>query len=116
MEEILEIINRGNGVLGSAILGGDGKVVAANFRECIKVEEIARFAQTVGTACEQALSAGGRGNLRRATLDGPAGRLLIYGLQEGFLAILADRAANVGLLRLSVERAVAGAASTERAA
>ncbi len=106
MEEILEIINRVQGVMGSAVLTSDGNAIAADFREGIRMDGVLSSIAQVGAACERATGSAGRGAFYRATVSGDAGRLLIYGIQGGFLAVFADRSANIGLLRLSIERAV----------
>jgi predicted regulator of Ras-like GTPase activity (Roadblock/LC7/MglB family) len=111
MEQVLELINRGDGVLGSAILSGDGSVKASNFRDNISVDQAIHLAQMAGKACEQAISSAGRGAFFRATITGSEGYLLIYGLQSGYLAVFSGRHTNIGLLRLMIERAVSQAQS-----
>lgn len=106
MGGLLESINQISGVLGSAILEKDGSVREMNFAEGISSSQLLWFSEKAHSICGLISNSLGSGEVQRITLDGTLARLLVYELLDGIALVFTEKNANIGLLRLNLERLI----------
>ena len=106
MREILEKINRGAGVRGSAVIAKDGVVVAAALREGLDGERVGAVASALWAGAGKTAREMGWPGARQVVLTGREGRMILADGDRVMLVALAGREANLGLLLVDVGEAV----------
>jgi len=107
LEDALEALVTTRGVLGAVVATEDGFVLAARLAGDQDGEALAATAAAIGRSAGAALARLGRGKLQMAMLEASRFRLLVRAALEGYLLVVAEPEANVGLMLSEMEAAAA---------
>jgi predicted regulator of Ras-like GTPase activity (Roadblock/LC7/MglB family) len=106
-EGVLALLTRQRGVRASLVVSeSDGLVVDANLRFGEEGERIAALAASVYRKARRSASAARLGAVTFLQLDAESGRICAIGRGDLVLVVLADAAANVGLIRVELLKAL----------
>ena len=101
----LEALGRIRGVLGAMVVGeSDGLVVDAILQGGVRGEIIAALAASLYRRARLATGAAGLGSSGFLTLDAEQGRVCAAGAGDLVIVVIAESAANVGLIRIEMLR------------
>jgi len=112
MKEVLNNLNKVDGVRGSLIVGRDGLVVLSEFAEDMEENTIAAFASSVVSALENALEKMKRGTLTRFLITGEKGRVVLESAGNAILIVMLDSDSNLGLALLEIKNAAGSIQAT----
>lgn len=97
---VLTTLTRHRGVVGSMVVGeSDGIIVEAALHVGVAGDVVAALAASLYRKARRSSSAAGFGAVGFLTLEAEHGRLCVIGRGGLVLVAVADRSANVGLLR-----------------
>ena len=105
MQKALETINRTKGVLGSAVVGNDGILIAAETADPAMVDLVSALAATLADTGKRITEACGAGDLGQVLLEGETGKVLVLAVPLGWLVVLTSAQVNVGLVRVEMRQA-----------
>jgi predicted regulator of Ras-like GTPase activity (Roadblock/LC7/MglB family) len=95
-------------VRGGLIVAPDGFLIAAELPGGIETDALAALTATLGRELELGAGRLDQGTFDTAVLSAADGTLVLGGSPVGFLAVVADRDADVGLIRVEMKRALEG--------
>jgi len=113
LDESLDALTRTEGVLGAVLATEDGFLLAARVSPGQDREGLAAAAAAIGRVTNDTLRRLGRGDLEVATLEASKLTFLVQRVSVGFLLVVADPGADVGVIATEMSRA---AVPLERAA
>ena len=103
---ILDALTRQRGVRASLVVGADdGMTIDANMQIGQENTRIAALAASLYTKARRSAAAAGLGGTGFMQLEAEDGRICIIGGAQVVLVVVADRDANVGLIRVEMLRA-----------
>lgn len=105
MYEILEELNKTQGITGSMIVGQDGIVIAADLRSGIQDETIGAMASAIATSVQKSLDKIKLTPFRQVTVEASQGKLFLTDVGIGTLVVTAESQVNLGLVRLEIKNA-----------
>jgi len=105
IHKALETINRTKGVLGSAVVGSDGIVIAAEMADPGRTDLISALAASLADTGARVSEACGTGAVEQILLEGESGKVLILQINLGTLVVLTAANVNVGLVRVEMRQA-----------
>jgi predicted regulator of Ras-like GTPase activity (Roadblock/LC7/MglB family) len=104
--DVLDAMTKQRGVRASLIVGAtDGMTVDANTQIGSEVTRVAALAASLYHKARKSAAAAGLGATGFMQLEAEAGRICIIGGDELVLVVVAEREANVGLIRVEMLRA-----------
>jgi predicted regulator of Ras-like GTPase activity (Roadblock/LC7/MglB family) len=104
---ILDALTRQRGVLASLVVGeGDGMIVDSNLQVGQEGDRVAALAASLYRKARLASRAAGLGAAAFMQLEAERGRICACGRNELVLVVVAESAANVGLIRLEMLKAL----------
>ena len=104
--DVLDAMTKQRGVLASLIVGAtDGIAVDANTQIGAEVNRVAALAASLYRKARKSATAAGLGATGFMQLEAEGGRICIIGGDELVLIVVAEREANVGLIRVEMLRA-----------
>ena len=106
VRRILEGLGRVAGVRGGIIVAPDGFLIAAALGGGLETEALAALTATLGRELELGAGRLNQGTFDTAVFTAADGTLVLGGSPVGFLAVVATRAADVGLIRAEMKRAL----------
>ena len=106
IDRVLLELNKTEGIKGSMVVGKDGLVIASQLPGNIDAELVGAMASAAFGAAERTASEIGMGNLEQTMIEGEHGKILMVDAGEGILAILTESKVNLGLIRITMKRAV----------
>ena len=103
---VLDALTRQRGVRGSLVVSsGDGIIVDSNLQFGQDGDRVAALAASLYRKARKSSEAAGLGGTGFMQLEAESGRLCVIGGDEIILVVVAERAANVGLIRVEMLRA-----------
>lgn len=105
MQKSLETINRTRGVLGSALVGNDGILIAAEMTDPQMADLISALAASLADMSGKLADACGSGAVGQILLEGETGKVLVLSVSLGWLVVLTTANVNVGLVRVEMRQA-----------
>lgn len=91
---------------GGLIVAPDGFLIAAELPDGIEVEALAALTATLGRELELGAGRLDRGAFDTALISAPEGGILLGASPVGFLSVLVEPEADVGLIRAEMKRAL----------
>ncbi len=113
LDESLEALTKAQGVLAGVLATEDGFLLAARVSAGQDRDGLAAAAATMGRVANEMLGRLGRGALEVAALEASKAMFLVRRVSVGFLLVVAEPTADVGVVATEMGRA---AALLERAA
>ncbi len=104
MQEILERINSIKGVRGSAIVGSDGIEILSLFRAPLQSDLISALIVSVQQLANKIVLSAECGSLAQTIVEATEGKIVIQTVDLGFLVVLADNQANLGMIRVEIQQ------------
>jgi predicted regulator of Ras-like GTPase activity (Roadblock/LC7/MglB family) len=102
----VERLSRVGGVLGALVVDAEAAVpVAAVLSEGVNGAAVAALAASLYRRMRQACDTAGAGGLHTLQLEAEHGQVVVVGAGEVILVAVAERAAQVGLVRVEALRA-----------
>lgn len=114
MRAVLEELTATEGVLGSALVGLDGIVIADNFVIEVNLEKLAALLSQIYNTLERAFGDLRQGTVGRAWFETDRHSFLVQAVPAGLLVAVARQNAPVGLIRLAIRRAVLQLETSEK--
>jgi uncharacterized protein len=105
MYQILEDLNKTNGINGSLIVGRDGIVIAADLKSNYQDEAVGASAASIVDTVKKSMERLSNENLKQITVEASKGKLFLTDVGIGILAVTTDPQVNVGLVRLEIKNA-----------
>ncbi len=105
MYQILEELNKTNGINGSMIVGKDGIVIAADLKDNLQDEAVGASAASIVDIVKKSMERLSNENLKQITVEASKGKLFLTEVGIGILAVTTDPQVNVGLVRLEIKNA-----------
>ncbi len=105
MQKALETINRTRGVLGSALVGNDGILIAAEMTDSQTADLVSALAASLADMGGKLGDACGAGTVGQILLEGESGKVLVLAVPLGWLVVLTAASVNVGLVRVEMRQA-----------
>ncbi|QQS04630.1 MAG: roadblock/LC7 domain-containing protein [Fibrobacterota bacterium] len=105
MHKALETINRTRGVLGSALVGTDGILIAAEMTDPQLADLVSALAASLADMGAKLAEASGAGAIGQILLEGDTGKVLVLGVPLGWLVVFTSATVNVGLVRVEMRQA-----------
>jgi len=106
MYQILEELNKTNGITGSMIVGNDGIVIAADLDTSLEEETIGALAASITSNIQKSMDRLQQASLKQVTIEAESGKLFLAGGKVGILVVTAQQKVNIGLIRLEIKNAV----------
>jgi len=106
MERTLSEINKTPDVVGSCIVAEDGILVASDFNSEIDSEVIGALVSSVIRAAKLAIQKMDYGDIRSFMLEAKKIKLFFAKTRVGYLVVITNADANLGLIRVEVKNAV----------
>jgi predicted regulator of Ras-like GTPase activity (Roadblock/LC7/MglB family) len=106
VRRILGALVRRKGAHGGLIVAPDGFLIAADLADGIEVEALAALTATLGRELELGAGRLERGAFATALISAAEGGILLGASPVGFLAVLVEPGADVGLIRAEMKRAL----------
>ena len=104
--EVLDRLSRVSGVLGALIVETDAGVpIKAELTEGVEGGAVAALAASLYRRASRAAENAELGGLATVQLEGEAGHVIVAEAGELLVVVVADRAAQLGLVRLEAHRA-----------
>ena len=107
MNESLGALRRIQGVHGAAIVSRDGQVIESSLGKGAEQEVTGSLAAAIFGAVGQALERLDLGDLSNCIFEGQHGAVHMLGSGDHVLLVVTAKQANVGLVRLGLQRAAA---------
>ncbi|MCK6472519.1 MAG: roadblock/LC7 domain-containing protein [Planctomycetes bacterium] len=114
MQSILAKLNKTQGVRGSMVVNRDGIVVAADFSVDLDETGIGAVASSILAALEGAVKRIKIGKLKRFVITGNENKVAMVDTGPTILLVILDREANMGLLNVELNEAVAEVAANAK--
>lgn len=109
--QMLETLTRQRGVMASLVVGeSDGMIVDSHLQVGQEGDRVAALAASLFRKTRLAAQAAGLGGATFMQLEAERGRLCACGQNDLVLVVVAEAAANVGLIRVEMLRALGGLA------
>jgi len=105
--EILNRLNKIEGVNGSLLIGKDGIVVAADLGTETDENAVAAVGSQILSSLQGALNRMGMGDFRRFIITGSNGKVIMADASSVLLILLLDLDTNIGLAGVEVRQAIA---------
>ena len=105
MYEILEELNKTQGITGSMVVGQDGIVIAADLHSGIQDETIGAMASAIATSVHKSLEKIKLTPFRQVTVEAGQGKLFLTDVGIGTLVVTTEPQVNLGLVRLEIKNA-----------
>lgn len=106
MERILGELNKTPDVVGSCIVAEDGILVASDFTSEIDEEVTGALISSVIRASQSALKKLEYGDIRNFMLEADKNKLFFGRCKFGFVVVITNADANLGLVRVEIKNAV----------
>jgi len=106
IREVLAELTATEGVVGSALVGLDGILVADNFVVDANLEKITALMASVFNNLEKVFGDLKQGPVEQAWLETDRHNFLLQPTPVGLIVTVANRDAPIGLVRLAVRRAL----------
>lgn len=107
MQDILNQLNKTQGVQGSLVVNKDGIVVASEFGIDADETEIGAVASSILSALEGAIKHVKIGKLKRYVVTGSDCKIVIVQTDPALLLVLVDREVNLGMINVEIQSAMA---------
>jgi len=105
MFEILEELNKTQGITGSMIVGSDGIVIAADLHPELQDDTLGAMASSIVSTVRKTLEKMNQAPLRQITVEANQGKLFLTDVEIGTLVVTTAPAVNLGLVRLEIKNA-----------
>lgn len=106
MYEILNRLNKVEGIHGSLVMGKDGLVIAADLGTEADENAVAAVGSQIMSSLEGALRRMGMGAFRKFVVTGRDGKIIIADAGTVMVVALLDLDANMGLAGIEVKEAI----------
>lgn len=106
MIDVLERLNRIDGVQGSMVVALDGIVVASDFAEAIEEDAVGAISSQVLSSLEGALKRMEMGGFQRFIISGSQAKILLMKARNTLVLVLLKRDINMGLVSVEIKEAV----------
>ncbi|HHN46910.1 MAG TPA: hypothetical protein ENN09_05660 [Planctomycetes bacterium] len=107
MADILDRLNRIDGVRGSMVVGRDGIVIAADFSDDVHEEAVAAVSSTILTSLEGALKRMEMGKFKRFVITGSDAKIVLMRGRNTLVLVVLKKDVNLGLVGVEIREAVA---------
>jgi len=105
MHKALETINRTRGVLGSALVGSDGILIASEMSDTQAADLVSALAASLSDMGSKLGEACGAGTVGQILLEGETGKVLVLAVPLGWVVVLTAPNVNIGLVRVEMRQA-----------
>lgn len=105
MHKALETINRTRGVLGSALVGSDGILIASEMSDNQTADLVSALAASLSDMGNKLAESCGAGAVGQILLEGDTGKVLVLAVPLGWLVVLTAPNVNIGLVRVEMRQA-----------
>ena len=106
MYDILNSLNKVEGVHGSLLMGKDGLVIAADLGTDVDENAVAAVGSQILSSLQGALRRMDMGSFRRFLVTGSEGKIMISDAGNALLVALLDLDANIGLVGVEMRSAI----------
>jgi predicted regulator of Ras-like GTPase activity (Roadblock/LC7/MglB family) len=105
MYEILEELNKTQGITGSMIVGQDGIVIAADLHSGIQDDTIGAMASAIAASVQRSLDKIKLNPFKQVTVEASQGKIFLTDVGIGTLVVTTGPQVNLGLVRLEISQA-----------
>lgn len=105
MFDVLEELNKTSGVSGSMLVGHDGIVIAADLQATFEDDTLGALAASITANIKKSMSRLNQPKPDHVTIEAENSKLFITDCEVGVLVVVAEKDANLGLIRLEVRNA-----------
>ncbi len=105
MYEILEELNKTQGITGSMLVGNDGIVIAADLHSGIQDETVGAMASAICTSVLKSLEKIKLNPFKQVTVEASQGKIFLTEVGIGTLVVTTEPQVNLGLVRLEIKNA-----------
>lgn len=102
MLSILKDVNQIKGVKGSSVVDPDGNEIVSHFLFPIAPERVKALVVSARRVADEIADRAHAGTLVQVILEASEGKFFVQAVELGFLVVLADSQANVGLIRVEL--------------
>jgi len=107
MYEVLQELNKTSGITGSMLVALDGIVIASDLNSDNEEETVGALASSIAAVIRKSMEKLGRENFSQVTIEADRGKMFLADAGVGMLVVTAETQANIGLVRLEINQAVA---------
>lgn len=106
MYDILNKLNKVEGVHGSIIMGKDGLVVAADLGDDSDENTVAAIGSSIINSLTSALARFNMGELKRFVVTGRTGKVLLADAGNVVVVLIVDLEVNIGMAWVEIKEAI----------
>ncbi len=106
MYQILEVLNKTSGIIGSMVVGNDGIVIAADLNTQYDEEAIGALAASITSNIQKSLERLESKPLTQVTIEADNAKMFFCDAKMGVLVVVAEPGVNIGLVRLEIKNAI----------
>ena len=106
MYEILNKLNKMEGVRGSLVIGRDGLVIAADLGTDVNEAAVAAVGSQILNSLQGALRRMQMGAFKRFVVAGRGGKIIIADAEVALLVVILELEANMGLAAVEIKEAI----------
>jgi len=99
-----DLLNVSPGLTGAAIIGPDGLIIANELARYIEEDRLAAMAASVAALGEQTTDALNYGRIRRISIEGEKGYMVIVNVGRAYLVTTVHRDTKLGLVFLQMSK------------
>ncbi|MBN1810055.1 MAG: roadblock/LC7 domain-containing protein [Planctomycetes bacterium] len=107
MGDILDRLNRIEGVKGSMVVGRDGIVVASDFADFINEDAVAAVSSAILSSLDGALKRLEMGGFKRFVITGSDAKIVLMKGRNTLVLVLLRKDINLGFVGVEIREAVA---------
>ena len=106
MADVLENLNRIDGVQGSMVVALDGIVVASDFAEAVEEDAVGAISSQILSGLEGALKRMEMGGFLRFIISGSQAKIVLMKARTTLVLVLLKNDVNLGLVSVEIKDAV----------
>jgi len=106
MSDILDHLNRIEGVKGSMVVGRDGILIASDFADEINEDAVAAVSSTILSSLDGALKRLAMGQFKRFVITGSNAKVVLMKGSNTLVLVLLKKDINLGLIGVEIREAV----------
>lgn len=106
MLEILNQLNKTQGLTGSMIIGRDGIIIASDMADDFNEERLGAVASNTYAAIVGSIKRLDQGEFEQFTLSGDTGKMVMTAAHNSLLICLVEREVNISLIQVEIRNAV----------
>ncbi len=102
VQDVLDRVNRIKGVKGCGIVSPDGIEIMSRYRVAVPADMVSALVVSARQVAERIMTSSQCGEFRQMMIEAEDGKFFIQAVELGYLVVLADRNANIGMIRVEM--------------